>query len=151
MTPSEVLSFGRANEPLAGHDNERGKGDHRHFLVAMAKKIQVHVDSLDAMGRRFVDAWHRAQADEAVDEDHVTFLTLASMTETLSPRRLDLLRYVRRHGAASVRALATALGRDYKNVHQDVQALEDAGLLVRDGRRLSVPWNEVRTSIKLAA
>ena len=76
----------------------------------MTKKIQVHVDGLAAMGERFVDAWHRAQAGEPVDEAHVTFLSFEAMTETLSPRRLELLRHVRQHGAASVRELATALG-----------------------------------------
>lgn len=117
----------------------------------MTKKVQVHVDSLEDMGARFVDAWHRAKAGEAVDEQHVTFLTFASMMETLSPRRLDLLRHVRTHGAASTRALAGALRRDYKNVHQDVQVLEEAGLLVREGRRLSAPWDELHASVKIAA
>lgn len=117
----------------------------------MATKIQVHVDDLAAMGNRFVDAWHRAQAGEPVDEAHVTFLSFQAMTETLSPRRLELLRFVRQHGAASVRELAASLGRDYKNVHQDVSALESEGLLVRDGRRLSAPWNEVQASINLAS
>jgi predicted transcriptional regulator len=116
----------------------------------MATKIQVHVDDLAAMGHRFVDAWHRVQAGEPVDEAHVTFLSFQAMTETLSPRRLELLRFVRQHGAASVRELAASLGRDYKNVHQDVSALEAGGLLVREGRRLSAPWNEVQASINLA-
>jgi predicted transcriptional regulator len=116
----------------------------------MATKIQVHVDDLTAMGKRFVDAWHRAQAGEPVDEAHVTFLSFQAMTETLSPRRLELLRFVRQHGAASVRELAASLGRDYKNVHQDVNALEAGGLLLREGRRLSAPWNEVQASINLA-
>jgi predicted transcriptional regulator len=116
----------------------------------MATKIQVHVDDLAAMGHRFVDAWHRVQAGEPVDEAHVTFLSFQAMTETLSPRRLELLRFVRQHGAASVRELAASLGRDYKNVHQDVRALESEGLLVREGRRLSAPWNEVQASINLA-
>ncbi len=117
----------------------------------MTKKIQVHVDGPAEMGCRFVDAWHRAEAGEAVDEAHVTFLSFEAMTETLSPRRLDLLRYVRQHGAASVRELAVSLGRDYKNVHQDVSILEVGGLLVREGRRLIAPWNEVQASISLAA
>lgn len=116
----------------------------------MATKIQVHVDDLAAMGHRFVDAWYRVQAGEPVDEAHVTFLSFQAMTETLSPRRLELLRFVRQHGAASVRDLAASLGRDYKNVHQDVSALEAGGLLVREGRRLSAPWNEVQASISLA-
>ena len=114
-------------------------------------KIQVHVDSVGAMGRRFIDAWHRAERGEAVCETHVTFLDLESMQATLSPCRLALLRHVRQHGAASVRGLAAALGRDYKNVHQDVTALELAGLLVRDGRKLSAPWDEVQASVALAA
>jgi len=117
----------------------------------MATKVRLHVDDLAAMGRRFVGAWHRAQAGEAVDEAHVTFLSFQAMTETLSPRRLELLRFVRKHGAANVRELAASLGRDYKNVHQDVSALEAGGLLVRDGRRLTAPWNEVQASINLAS
>lgn len=117
----------------------------------MAKKAQIHVDSLQDMGRRFVDAWHRAEAGQAVDEAHVTFLSFASMTETLSTKRLELLRYVRQHGAGSVHELAEALKRDYKNVHQDVRVLEDAGLLVREGRRLTAPWNELQSNIRLVA
>jgi predicted transcriptional regulator len=117
----------------------------------MTKKIEVHVDGLAQMGRRFINAWHRAEARHVVDEAHVTFLSFQSMLETLSPRRLELLRHVRQHGAASVRGLAASLQRDYKNVHQDVRALEAGGLLVRDGRRLTAPWNEVQASIDLAA
>lgn len=115
----------------------------------MATKVQLHIDDLASMGKRFVDVWHRAQTGEAVDEAHVTFLSFQEMTETLSPRRLELLRFVRQNGAASVRELAASLGRDYKNVHQDVSALEAGGLLVRQGRRLTAPWDEVQASINL--
>ncbi len=83
-------------------------------------------------------------------ETHVTFLDLESMQSALSPRRLELLRHVRQHGATSVRGLAAALERDYKNVHQDVAALELAGLLVRDGRKLTAPWDELQASVALA-
>lgn len=116
-----------------------------------APKAQVHVDSLEHMGRRFVDAWHRAEAGEQVDEAHVTFLDLETMLSTLSPRRLQLLRQVHRQSVDSTRDLAAALGRDYKNVHQDVAALEAVGLLVRDGRKLAAPWEEVQASVSLAA
>ena len=116
----------------------------------MTKKTKADVVRLAEMGNRFAAAWHRAQAGAAVDEAHVTFLSFQAMTETLSPRRLELLRYVRQHGATSMRGLATSLGRDYKNVHQDVSALEAGGLLVREGRRLAAPWNEVQASINLA-
>lgn len=112
-------------------------------------KVQVHVGSLKDMGERFVSAWKRAERGQRVRESHITFLDLQTMLATLSPRRLELLRHVRQHGAESARALAAALGRDYKNVHQDVAALEAAGLIVRDGRALSAPWDEVQASVKL--
>jgi predicted transcriptional regulator len=113
-------------------------------------KVQVHVGGLRDMGQRFVDAWHRAERGAAVRETHVTFLDLAAMQAALSPRRLELLRHVRQHGATSTRSLAEALGRDYKNVHVDVAALEGAGLLLREGRKLVAPWDEVQASVMLA-
>ncbi|WP_207455770.1 MarR family transcriptional regulator [Azospirillum sp. SYSU D00513] len=54
-----------------------------------------------------------------------------TLARTLTGRRLDLLRHLRRHPAASVRALAAALGRDYSNVHADVRLLAEAGLIAR--------------------
>jgi predicted transcriptional regulator len=115
----------------------------------MVHKVQVSVGSLADMGKRFVGAWNRATAGEVVDETHVTFLDVQTMLDTLSPRRLELLRHVRQHGASNVRELAQALGRDYKNVHQDVATLESAGLLLRDGRKLTAPWDELQANVSL--
>ena len=111
---------------------------------------QIHVGNLEDMGPRFASAWNRAAKGERVNETHVTFLDLQTMLATLSPRRLELLRFVRQHGAKNVRELATSIQRDYKNVHQDVAALESAGLLLRDGRKLSAPWDELQASLALA-
>jgi len=96
-------------------------------------KVQVNVGSLADMGKRFTQAWNMAAAGEQIDERHVTFLNVQTMLDTLSPRRLELLRHVRQHGASSTRELAVALGRDYKNVYQDVAVLEATGLLLREG------------------
>lgn len=115
----------------------------------MTSKVQVSVGNLADMGKRFVGAWNRATAGETVDETHVTFLDVQTMRDTLSPRRLELLRHVRQHGAGNVRELAQALGRDYKNVHQDVATLEAAGLLQRNGRKLTAPWDELQASVSL--
>ena len=84
-----------------------------------------------------------------INESHITFLNVQTMLETLSPRRLDLLKFVRQHGAESVKSLALALQRDYKNVHHDVSVLESTGLLIRDGRKLSAPWDELIASVSL--
>ncbi len=101
------------------------------------------------MGQRFADAWRRAERGAAVDEVHVTFLAIDAMQSALSPRRLDLLRHLRQHGAASTRALAAALNRDCKNVHQDVAALEAAGLVLRQAPKLAAPWDEWVANLSL--
>lgn len=119
--------------------------------MSTMNKVQVDVGNLADMGKRFSSAWNRAAAGEAVSETHVTFLDVQTMLDTLSPRRLDLLRHVRRHGAANVRELATALKRDYKNVHQDVAMLESAGLMLREGKKLTAPWDELQANVSLMA
>jgi predicted transcriptional regulator len=114
-------------------------------------KIQVSVGSLADMGKRFAGAWNRAVSGVQVSETHVTFLDVQTMLDALSPRRLELLRHVRQHGAGNVRELSQALKRDYKNVHHDVAMLEAAGLLQRDGRKLTAPWDELQANVSLIA
>ncbi len=118
------------------------------------KELQVHIgDRPDDMGRRFVAAWHRAERGELTKENaerHVGFENFALFARVLTPRRLELLRHVHRQPARSVRALAQALGRDYRRVHEDVQALVDAGLLDRDESGLHADYETVRMETRLA-
>src|ERR1700754_2335703 len=79
--------------------------------------------------RRFVNAWHRAEHGETFHERHLAFESWDALARVMTGKRMELLHYVRRHKVGSVRALAKALGRDYSNVHADVQALAAAGLL----------------------
>jgi predicted transcriptional regulator len=60
--------------------------------------------------------------------------TFRPLARVLTGKRMELLRYVRRHHVMSVRALAKALGSDYNNGHADVQTRTASGLLdVTDG------------------
>jgi len=102
----------------------------------MTKTVQVHVgETLESAGQRFLDGWRRAERGELTAESaelHIGFKDWETMVRTLSPKRLELLRHLHRNPARNIRALATALGRDYRRVHEDVEALETAGLLERD-------------------
>lgn len=102
----------------------------------MTKAVDVRVgDTLETLGQRFVDACHRAErGDLSPDNAQITvgFESFKTMVRMLSPKRLELLRHVHKHPAKNIRALAQALGRDYRRVHEDVEALESAGLLDRD-------------------
>ena len=116
------------------------------------KSVAVHIGSLEDMGRRFVDAWKRAEAGEALQRDHVTFLALESFMAAMSPKRLELMRHLRRMGPRSVRKLSRELGRDYKSVHGEVARLADAGLIERtEAGEVAVRWDRIVTELDLAA
>lgn len=80
----------------------------------MSENIQLHVGSIDEMGQRFIDAWHRLEHGETVQETHLTLFSLEALLSTLSPRRLALLKHVCRYPAKALAELGKSLGRDYK-------------------------------------
>jgi predicted transcriptional regulator len=120
----------------------------------VTKELQIHVgDSFDALSRRVVDAWHRAERGELTPENserHVGFETFETFSRVMTPRRLEMLRHVHRHPARSIRALALALGRDYRRVHEDVEALVEGGLLDRDETGLHADYDTVRMETRIA-
>ncbi|MFC7737672.1 hypothetical protein ACFQX4_17945 [Roseomonas sp. GCM10028921] len=99
----------------------------------MGKQVALHLgDSLDAVGARFVNAWKRAETGDlhaGNAEVHLGFLSWEAMVRVLSPKRLELLDHLHRHPSPSVRQLAAALGRDGRQVHEDVVVLHRSGLL----------------------
>lgn len=38
----------------------------------MRETVKLHAGSVDELGKRFVDAWHRAERGEKVEEAHLT-------------------------------------------------------------------------------
>jgi predicted transcriptional regulator len=112
-------------------------------------KITVGGDVEADASRRFVDAWHRADRGERFQERHLAFESWDSLARVLTTKRVELLRYVRRHDVPSVRALAKALERDYSNVHADVQALTAAGLLDSTGGSLRADFDAIETKIAI--
>lgn len=113
------------------------------------KAMNVSIGSIEDMGARFIAAWHRAEAGELVDETHITFPDLPTLLAALTPKRLALLRQVRRNEVRSVRSLATLLKRDYRNVHQDVDALTKLGLIEKTPSAVRAPFAKVDASFTL--
>ncbi|HUE05483.1 MAG TPA: hypothetical protein VMR62_38425 [Bryobacteraceae bacterium] len=99
--------------------------------------------------RRFVDAWHRAERGRTFHERHLAFESWDALARVLTGKRMELLRYVRRHHVTSVRALAKALERDYSNVHADVQALTAAGLLDASNGDIHADYDAIETKIAI--
>jgi predicted transcriptional regulator len=111
-------------------------------------KLDIHVGgSFADSKRRLLDAVARHERGEAVAEDHVTFATWEALTAVMTPKRMALIRHLHRTPEASIAALARNLGRDYKRVHEDVEALATAGLIERADGRLSAEYDEIRARI----
>ena len=99
--------------------------------------------------KRFTDAWHRAEGGETFHERHLAFESWDALARVITVKRIELLHYVRRHKVSSVRALAKALGRDYSNVHADVQALTAAGLLDTADGSLQADYDVIEPRIAI--
>jgi len=84
--------------------------------------------------------------------ERVYFHDFKTLLRYITPKRLTLLEALHTSGAMSVNALAKLLKRSYANVHEDVKVLESVGLIERDERKhVCVPWDEIETTLKLAA
>lgn len=120
----------------------------------MRHKVQIKVGGSakeleDEAARGFIDAWHRAERGERFQETHLAFQSWATLERVLTGKRMELLGYVHRHEVASIRALAKALNRDYRNVYADVKALESAGLLETSEKGIRADYDVIETKITL--
>lgn len=118
------------------------------------KTVHLHVgEGLEAASARFVDAWRRADVGELRPDNaevHLGFASWEDMVRVLSPKRLALLRHLHNHPAPNVRQLAVAVGRDYRRVHDDVAALQYAGLLERDAEGLRADYEAFDVRLQVA-
>jgi predicted transcriptional regulator len=99
----------------------------------------------------FVDAWHRAENGEPVVEQTLAFESWEGLARVMSGERFRLLRHLHAHPEPSISALARALGRQYRRVHEDVTILEGAGLVARDGGQVRVTVGTITAEVRLAA
>jgi predicted transcriptional regulator len=112
-------------------------------------EITVGGDLKEEVSRRAIDAWHRAERGETFHERHLAFENWDTLARVLSNKRMELLRYVRRNRVTSIRALAQALGRDYSNVHADVKALAEAGLVENTKKGVRADYDAIETRIAI--
>jgi predicted transcriptional regulator len=110
--------------------------------------LQIHVGGGFAdTEQRVLDAVSRHENGEDVVEHHLTFESWQTFARVMTANRLELLRQVHRAPPKSVLALSRALGRDYKRVHEDVEALTAAGLLDRNEAGLRADYDAIRIAM----
>jgi predicted transcriptional regulator len=119
----------------------------------MAKrKLVIRIGATDADFKEFKDTWKRLERKEKVMLKYsLTFENWMTWLNVLTPKRWEMLAYLRRQGEMSIYSLAKKLNRDYKNVHTDVSELMELGLIERKDKKVFVPWDEIDAQLKLAA
>jgi predicted transcriptional regulator len=112
----------------------------------LAKILELRVgppgDALD----RFEAAWNRVAEGRKISSLRILSLQdLPGLVKVLTPARWSLVENLRREGAVSIYGLAKRVGRDYKNVHTDVTALIETGLVQKNAEgEIEVAWDVVR-------
>jgi len=111
------------------------------------------VTSISALARPFsggIITTHAAELKKEIEnmlaksnKDGLSACDLETPLTALAPKRLHLLRYVRRHEVLNVRALAASLRRDYKNAHKDAEELTRLGLLCPNPEKVLAPHAEI--------
>jgi predicted transcriptional regulator len=104
-------------------------------------RIRKASDSLEAVRAGFLSAWSTGE----YAGEHFDFESPAALFRVLTPKRWELIECLQKSGPLGVRALARALGRDVKRVHDDASALILIGMVEKtpDGK-LAVPFGEIR-------
>ncbi len=110
--------------------------------------IRKASESVTAARAGFLAAWQ----SESYTSEHFDFESPAALFRVLTPKRWDLIECLQQTGPLGVRALARALGRDVKRVHEDAAALIAVGMVEKtaDGK-LIVPFAEIRADFMLRA
>lgn len=105
------------------------------------RRIKIGIRRPEESLKEAKEVAQRLRAGEKLPgrEEELYFADLATLRKALSPKRLELLWAIVEHEPRSVRELAERVGRDIKNVSQDLAFLSRLGLVELKETRREVP------------
>jgi predicted transcriptional regulator len=82
-----------------------------------------------------IDSTASVKQDLIQFREEILFYT-SDFYQVITPKRIELLEYIHKHEPASVKSLALEIDRNYKNVYDDLIALEKFKLIefIREGK-----------------
>ena len=136
LAPQTVTAFEHYAATVESSLNQRWQG----------KKNFLYIED-DAAA--FLDAWHHAERGEPLHEHVLAFESWEGLARVMTNERYRLLRHLHAHPEPSVSSLARVLHRQYRRVHADVMALEQAGLIDRSTGTVRATADTIRADIRL--
>src|SRR5262245_44170662 len=109
------------------------------------RRIKIGIHHPDESLREAREVARRLKAGEKIPEraEELYFADLTTLRKVLSPKRLALLWAIVEHAPRSVRDLAEQVGRNIKNVSQDLALLSQLGLVELKETRRGVPQTPI--------
>jgi predicted transcriptional regulator len=100
----------------------------------VAKTLTIRIKPVARAMRTFRDSFSalvqvRGKRPRPAAREEVFFSSIEAARKLLTPSRLALLRVIRTERPSSIYALARLVGRNLKNVQQDLRLLESYGLV----------------------
>lgn len=111
----------------------------------MKRTVTIEISGVEHSRKRFAKAWRTSRGVGKV----ISFESPEVLFRRITPKRWTLLNALQAAGPQSIRELARQVRRDVKNVHGDVQALMEIGLIERRAGTVRVPFDEIRTAFTL--
>ena len=114
--------------------------------------LNVGISSPQESLAHFARAWKTAAGGKKTKPyNGLGFESIEQFAAALTPQRWLLINALKSIGPSSIYALARKLGRHYKNVHTDVTALLQLGIIEKDAEgKVFVPWDEIDVNMPLA-
>jgi predicted transcriptional regulator len=111
------------------------------------RTVHIGVTSRNDFKRRAEAAFKGVKQGE-----HIGFTSIERMHRALTPNRWEMLQAMMGREPTSIRELARTLGRDVKQVHTDVTALINAGVIDRTATgAVTFPYDAVHVDFIVKA
>ncbi|EAP0829414.1 transcriptional regulator [Salmonella enterica] len=117
-------------------------------MSTLVVRVMSAKESYEETQKAFV----AAMSGQAVDVPFsLTFPDVESLTKVmLGVGRLQIINAMTGADAVSIRELARRIGRDFRGVHRDVQALLNAGVIDHDDQgKIVFPYSAIRFDFTL--
>ena len=100
------------------------------------KNIKVGIKPLEHSLKEFADTWKKLEEGKEVSKhEAVYFESIDALRAVLTDKRLELLKAIKENRPNSIYELAKIVGRDIKNVNEDVRLLADLGFVKLEKRK----------------
>ena len=105
------------------------------------KKVKIEIKGLDEALKEAGRVFEKVSKGERIQKkEAIYFSSLKEMRKILTEKRLELLKMIKDKKPASVYELAKMVGRDIKNVLEDLAYLQEIGLVeITETRNKRIP------------